>query len=106
MDCLKEKQTRNYDSLSRYASIPFYYNTLDEKYIYGLTKQLSDKTEYIIHNVKPYDTLDSLALYYYGRPDFYWIIADFNRINDPFIELNEKFKEIKVPSVSYIYYEG
>lgn len=106
MDCLKEKQTRDYESLSRYATIPFYYNTLDNKYIYGLTKQLSTTTEYVIHKVKPYDTLDSLALFYYGRPDFYWIIADFNRINNPLIELDKKFEEIKVPSVSYIYYEG
>ena len=71
MDVLKDKQTRTYDSLSRYSSIPFYYNTLDNKYIYGLTKQLGDDVDYIVHNVRANDSLDSIALYYYGRPDYY-----------------------------------
>ena len=106
MDVLKDKQTRTSDSLSRYSSIPFYYNTKDNKYIYGLTKQLGQNVDYVVHNVKPSDTLDSIALFYYGRPDYYWIVADFNRIQNPFIDLSEKFKTIKVPSISYIYYEG
>ena len=105
MDVLKDKQVKSYPSLSRYSSIPFYYNTKDLKYIYGLTKQLGQDTDHIIHNVKPNDTLDSIALYYYGRPDYYWIIADFNRIQDAFIDLPSKFKTIKVPSISYIYFE-
>lgn len=106
MDVLKDKQTKSYDSLSRYSSIPFYYNTKDDKYIYGLTKQLGQNVDYVVHNVKPNDTLDSLALFYYGRPDYYWIVADFNKIQNPFIDLSERFKTIKVPSISYIYYEG
>lgn len=105
MDILKDKQTRTYDSLSRYSSIPFYYNTKDDKYIYGLTKQLGQDVDYVVHTVKANDTLDSIALYYYGRPDYYWIVADFNRIQNPFIVLNGKYKTIKVPSISYIYYE-
>lgn len=105
MDVLKDKQLKGYDALSRYASIPFYYNTKDNKYIYGLCKQLSEDVDYSIHRLKPYDTLDSLALYYYGRPDFYWIIADFNRIQDPFMKLTDKFQSIKIPSISYIYYK-
>lgn len=105
MDVLKDKQTRNYNSLSRYSSIPFYYNTKDNKYIYGITKWLGEQTSYTIHELKPYDTLDSLALYYYGRPDYFWIIADFNRIIDTMEDLYEVRSEIKIPSISYIYYE-
>ncbi len=104
MDVLKDKQTKSYPSLSRYSSIPYYYNTQDNKYIYGLTKQLGQNTDYVVHRVKPNDTLDSIALYYYGRPDYYWIIADFNQVN-PFINLIDKFETIKVPSISYIYFE-
>lgn len=105
MDVLKDKQVKSYPSLSRYSSIPYYWNTKDLKFIYGLTKQLGQDTDYVIHNVKPNDTLDSIALYYYGRPDYFWIVADFNRIQDAFIDLPSKFKTIKVPSISYIYFE-
>lgn len=105
MNVLKDKQTRDYDSLSRYAPIPFYYNTKDNKYIYGLTKQLGSDTTYVSHKLKEYDTLDSLALFYYGRPDYYWIIADFNKIQNPLIKLIDKFETIKIPSISYIYFE-
>lgn len=101
---LKDKQTRDYLSgISRYASVPFYWDTEHEKYVYGITKNLSDKTQYTIHTLRPYDTLESLALYYYGRPDYYWIIANFNRIN-PFIDLYENMIIIKIPSISYIYF--
>ena len=105
-DVLKDKQTRDYNSgLSRYASIPFYYDTSREVYIYGMAKHLSTNTQYTIHTLKPYDTLESLAQYYYGRPDYYWIIADFNRL-PPFINLYVELTIVKIPSISYIYFEA
>lgn len=106
MNTYTDKQTKDYPSLSRYESVPFYYDTLNNKYIYGLCRPLSESSSYTLHTLVPSDTLDSLALFYYGRPDYYWIIADFNRIVDPFIKLTDKFKTIKIPSISYIYYTG
>lgn len=106
MDRLIDKQTKNYPSLSRYSTTPFYYDTLEDKYVYGLCKPLSSDSQYTIHTLSPEDTLDSLALFYYGRPDYFWVISEFNRINDPFINLYSKQKTIKIPSISYIYYEG
>lgn len=105
MDVLKNKSYKNYNYLSRYIAFPYYYNTLDNKYIYGLTKQLSKNTVYVAHKVKQSDTLDSLANYYYGRPDLYWVIANFNNINDCFIDLYSNFTSIKVPSLSSISYK-
>ena len=105
MNILKNKSYRTYDYTSRYSTYPYYYNTLDKKYIYGITGQLSDKTEYTLHYVTDRDTLDSLALYYYGRPDLYWIIADFNRIQDPYINLFEKYNYIYIPSLSGVKYK-
>ena len=102
MDVLKDKEYKTYKSISRYTSFPYYYNTKDNKYIYGLTRQLSKDAEYILVNVDERTTLDKLALTYYGRPDYYWIIADFNDIQDPFIKLSDKFKSIKIPSISQI----
>ena len=105
MDVLKDKQSKTYPYISRYSAFPFYYNTLDNKYIYGVTGQLDTNITYVAHKVIQTDTLESLALNYYGRPDYYWVIADFNRIQDPFIKLTDKFDIIKIPTLSNISYE-
>lgn len=102
MDNLKNKSYKEYDYVSRYTSFPYYYNTLDDKYVYGITSTIDHSIEYVEHKVTSADTLDNLALAYYGRPDYYWIIADFNDIVDPFIELSSQFKTIKIPSFSSV----
>lgn len=107
MDVLINKQKRtDYDALSRYTPFDYYYHTKDDKFVYGLTGHLSLNTEYVAHALKPYDTLNSLALKYYGRPDYFWIIADFNRIRDPFEKLMDKFTVINIPSLGQVYFEG
>jgi hypothetical protein len=106
MDVLTNKQKRtDYDALSRYLPFSFYYHTEDDKFIYGLTSHIINNTEYVAHTLNPFDTLDSLALKYYGRPDYFWIIADFNRIKDPFIPLTNTFKSIKIPNLGQITFE-
>lgn len=105
MNKISDKQYKTYDYTSRYSGFPIYYNEVDKKYIYGITSNLSERTSYTLHNLSDYDTLDSLALHYYGRPDLYWIIADFNRIRDPFIKLSTYYKSLKIPSMSDISFE-
>lgn len=105
MDILKNKQLRNYDYVSRYSNSYYYYNTEDGKYMHGLTNQLRNDTNYVLHRVIPTDNLDYLANYYYGRPDLFWIIADFNRIPDSFVELYPDFKTLKIPSISNLEYK-
>jgi nucleoid-associated protein YgaU len=102
MDCLKDKQTKQYSALSRYSTFYLFYHTLDDKFIYEKTKHLDKNSAFSAHTVVQTDTLDSLALKYYGRPDYYWIIADFNDINDPFIDLHKNFKVIKIPSLGQL----
>lgn len=104
MNILTDEQTRKYYALSRYETISFYYNTEDNKYIYGLTKNLSKDTPYVLHTVKSTDTLDSLSLKYYGRPDYYWIIANFNNIQDC-LESLSNYKSIKIPTFTLLQYE-
>ena len=104
MDVLKNQSWQEYNYTSRYTPFPYYYNTEDDKYIYGITKQLGEDTEYVLHNLVDTDTLDSLALKYYGRPDLYWVIADFNRINDPYIKLIDHMPSVRIPSISNIFY--
>lgn len=105
MDILKDKQTHSYDYISRYATFPFYYNTEDKKYIYGLTQQLNSNISHVLVDVDFSTTLDSLANKYYGRPDYWWIIADFNRIQDPFMQLSDYFSKLKIPSLAAISFE-
>ncbi len=105
MDILKNKQYRQYDYISRYTTFPIYYNTVDEKYVYGITSNLNKQSEYVAHKVTMVDTLDSLAFKYYGRPDLYWVIADFNRIQNPYINLFDTLSVINIPSLSTLSFE-
>ena len=102
MNVLKDKSSKTYLYTSRYATLPYYYNTIDKKYVYGISKNLNTNTDYVLHNLVDSDSLDSLALKYYGRPDLFWVIADFNNLNDPYIRLVDKMSSIKIPSLSGI----
>lgn len=101
MNILKNKAYKEYDKISRYSSIPYYYHTLDNKYIYGVGSYLRDDTLYTLYTIQPRDTIDSLALRFYNNPTLFWIICDFNRINDPYIKLIPGEK-IKIPALSNI----
>lgn len=103
-DILTNKSFKSYDYLSRYSSFPYYYNTEDKKYVYGTTAQLSQDTTYTLHKVKQIDTLDSLALEYYNNPTFFWVICDFNQIQDPYIKL-EVGTELKIPTLNAVNYK-
>lgn len=102
---LTNKSRRDYDYTSRYAPFPYYYHSTDKKYVYGITNNLQFGTEHKLHKVEDTDTLDYLALKYYGRPDLYWVIADYNRIQDPYIKLIDKFRNIYIPALSKIRYK-
>lgn len=104
MDVLINKQYRQSSKLSRYTPFPFYYHQQDKKYIYGTTSYLSDETPHTLHTVVPGDTFDSLSLYYYNNPTYYWIICSFNHIQDPFVSLTPGSK-IKIPSISNIEFD-
>ena len=105
MDVLKEESKKSYTYISRYAPFKFYYHTKDDKYVYAVTSQLNDDVIYVLHHVGQADTLDSLSEKYYGRPDLYWIIADFNKIQDPYVKLWGKYETLKIPQLSNITYK-
>lgn len=102
MDVLTDKSKKAYSYISRHAPFSYYYHTKDKKYIYGITSYLKEDAPYVLHDVKEVDTLFSLAEHYYGRPDLYWIIADYNRIVDATIEIFGRYKTLKIPSISDI----
>lgn len=104
MDILTNKQYKQYDKISRYAPFPIYYNKLDNRWMYGIPSSLNRNTTFINHVVKSADTLDSLALYYYGNPTYYWAIADFNNIHDAFEPLPVGMV-VKVPTFSALQFQ-
>ena len=103
MDILKDKQYKSYNYLCRYTSFPYYYNMEDLKYIYGTTAQLNNNTVYTIHIVKNGDTWDTIALDYYNNPTLFWVICDFNRVQDPYTKPTVGDK-IKIPTLNQISY--
>jgi hypothetical protein len=101
---LINKSYKEYSALSRYESFPYYYDTIKQKYIYGITAQLDCKTPYSLYTTEEVETFDSLALKAYGNPTYFWIISNFNRLLDCFdlIPINT---DIKIPSISSITFE-
>lgn len=102
MESLKDKKYASFDYISRYASVPYYYHTIDNKEIFGLSKNMYKNITWVAHSVISTDTLDKLALTYYNNPTYWWIIAYFNDIQDPFIRLKDYFDILKIPSITNV----
>lgn len=102
MDTLKNKVYTKFDYLSRYTNVPHYYDTIGNREVFGIGTNLKNNTEFVTHKIKSNDTLNSLALKYYNNPTFWWVIAYFNDIQDPFKPLRIKYETIKIPSISSI----
>lgn len=101
---LKDKSYKTYNYLSRYSTFPYFYHSVDKKYIYGTTNWLNTDTLHQIYITKQGDTLDSIALQFYNDPCKYWVIADFNRILNPII-IFEDGVSLKIPDLSTIEFE-
>ena len=102
MDTLKNKRFAAYDYTSRYSDVPYYYDTLREREIYGIGSNMLKNIAFVSHKVRQEDTLDSLALKYYNNPSYWWIIAYFNDIQDAFRPLWEYIEVIQIPSLASI----
>ena len=105
MDALKDKTYKEYNYISRYTSFPYYYNTLDKKYMQGLTGQLDDTITFVLHKVEKGETLDSIALDNYSNSTYFWVIADFNHIIDPYKKLEEGTM-LKLPTLGSIKFKN
>lgn len=104
MDTLTNKSFKQYDYICRYNGFPTYYNVEDDKYIQGTIGQLSQSISYVSHVVKAHDNFDSLSLHYYNSPLYYWVIMDFNQIQDSFAEL--KVGDIlKIPTLNALVFD-
>lgn len=95
---------KQYEKLCRYSIFPYFFDTAEEKYVYGTITHLDKDTPYTLHKVEQFDTWDSLASFYYGNPTLYWILCDFNSEQDPF-KNPEIGTYIKIPAFSEVKFE-
>lgn len=102
MDALTNKKFEQFDYTCRYTNVPYYYNSLDQREIFGLCSNMKQNTTWVAHKVQAEDTFDSLALKYYNNPTFWWIITYFNNIQDPFVKIIDHYDILKIPSISSI----
>lgn len=102
MNTLKNKMYHQYEYTSRYSGVPYYYDTLEDRSIYGIGSNMYKNTTWVAHKVTQTDSLDYLALKYYANPTLWWVIAYFNDIQDPFIHLGDSFDIIKIPAIASI----
>jgi hypothetical protein len=103
MDTLKNKRYLDYGYIARGSGVPYYYDTLKEKTIMGIGKDIKTDTPHFTHEVKDRETLDSLALKYYNNPTYWWIIAMFNNIQDAFIDnLKAQYPILQIPNIASI----
>jgi hypothetical protein len=102
MDSLKNKKYASFDYVSRYASVPYFYHTIDNKEVSGIGKNMRKDINWVAHKVVSTDTLDKLALTYYNNPTYWWIIAYFNDIQDAFINLKEHYDILKIPAITNV----
>lgn len=82
MNVLTNKTIKTSNYYSRYNGFDYYYNKLDNKNQMSTSKWLNQSNTYQTYKVKDGDTYDSIALWFYNNPTYYWIICDFNRILD------------------------
>ena len=71
MNVLKNESYYTFEYTSRYSTVPYYFHSSDQKYVYGLLSNLKKTTAYLGHKVTQADTLDNLALSYYNDPTLY-----------------------------------
>ena len=102
MDTLKNKNYATFNYLSRYTNVPYFFDTLSEKDIYGIGTNLKNNSEFVTHKVKSNDTLNSLALKYYNNPTFWWVIDYFNDVQDAFKPLIDKYATLKIPNIASV----
>lgn len=70
MDTLTNKKFAKYDYTSRYLDVPYYFDTLAKRELYGIGSNMLKNSPWVAHKVRPEDTLEALALKYYNNPTF------------------------------------
>lgn len=100
MNILNDKIYTEYNYLCRYTSVPHYFNTVDGRRENGIGSNMKKQTDCFLYKVQKDDTLDRIALEYYNNPSFWWILAYYNNIQDPFIPLQDQCSQLLIPAIT------
>jgi len=100
MDTLNKTGGKNYGYLSRYSGVNIYYDTLRDREVYGIIKDLRKDIPHVTHWLKQNETLDTLALKYYNNPTYWWIIAMYNDIPDALAPLMPRYSTVQIPNLA------
>ena len=70
------------DRYKEYSSI----ETIDGiKFVHGLVhNEINYSGDITVHEIQTGETLDSISYTYYNSPEFWWVIAWYNNIINPF----------------------
>lgn len=101
----KNKGLKQYSYLSRYTSVPVMGDSTAGRQYHGTVKWIDmEDIEYTIYSCKGGETLENLALNFYGNPQYWWVIADANRIIDSFKPLEEgmSLKIISLNDIKFV----
>lgn len=102
MDTLRNKNYESYDYLSRYTHVPYYFDEIKQREVYGIGSNVDKNSPYVSHKLTSEDTLHSLSLQYYNNPTYWWVIAYFNDIQDSFVHLIKHYTILKIPNIASI----
>lgn len=101
MEVLSNKTAKTSEYFSRYNGLYYYFNDLDNKYQLqtgSWLKQIATVNGTQVYKVQKGDTWDKIALKFYKNPTYYWILCDYNRVIDPFVE-PKVGDEIEIPTL-------
>ena len=94
MDTLINKHIAHTGYLSRYNTVPIYYDTLEDRKVYGIGQSLDKDVPYVTHKVTEKDTLWNLSLKYNVQVE---VLAEENNMEiDDILRIGS---EIKVPII-------
>ena len=100
MDTLRKKGGKNYGYLSRYSGVTYYYDTLKNREVYGIGKDIKKDIPHVTHWVAQSDSLDYIALKYFNNPTYWWIIAMYNDIQDALEPIYPKYQTLYIPNLA------
>ena len=100
MDTLKKSGGKSYGYLSRYSGVSIFYDTICDREVYGMIKDIKKDISCVTHWLATTDTLDYLALKYYNNPTYWWVIAMYNDIPDAFAPLTPRYAKLQIPNLA------
>jgi hypothetical protein len=93
---------KEYPHLSRYATVRVFRDR-EGQLFHGSVMWTRDDLPFTLYEVKQGDTIEKIANEQFGNPTYSWIIADANRIVDPFLplEIGRQLKIISLNSLEF-----